>query len=90
MRVAAAGATYVFNQAGHAIDLEGLVGLDDADGPCANAVKDPQRTKTNGDTRQILAIVWGTSALPRRAAQTAAWLGELLGTSGATVASVSV
>jgi hypothetical protein len=27
----------VFNAAGHAIDLEGLIGLEDAEGPCANA-----------------------------------------------------
>ena len=90
VRVAAPGATYVFNQAGHAIDLEGLIGLDDAAGPCANAVKDSQRTKTTGDTRQVLAIVWGTSALPGRAAQTATWLGELLAASGADVTRVDI
>lgn len=90
VRVAPAGATYVFNQAGHAIDLEGLIGLDDADGPCANAVKDSQRTKTNGETRQVLAIVWGTNALPGRTKATAAWLGELLAASGATIAPVTI
>ena len=44
--VAAAGSSYVFNASGQTIDLGGLLCLCDADGPCANAVKDAQRTKT--------------------------------------------
>ncbi len=44
--VAPAGASYVFNASGQTIDLGGLLCLFDADGPCANAVKDAQRTKT--------------------------------------------
>jgi hypothetical protein len=52
--------------------------LCDADGPCANAVKDAQRTKTSGSTRRTLSIVWGTVTLTGRARETARWYRELL------------
>jgi DNA/RNA-binding domain of Phe-tRNA-synthetase-like protein len=71
--LAPAGASYVFNAAGQVIDLSGLLCLFDAEGPCANAVKDAQRTKTGPDTRYTLSLLWGTTALPGRAAQAAAW-----------------
>jgi DNA/RNA-binding domain of Phe-tRNA-synthetase-like protein len=86
--VAPAGAAYVFNASGQEIDLSGLLCLFDADGPCANAVKDAQRTKTGSDTRRTLSIVWGTTALPGRAAQTAEWYRALLEQHGATTATV--
>src|SRR5262249_23713888 len=38
--LAPSGASYVFNAANQTIDLGGLLCLFDADGPCANAVKD--------------------------------------------------
>jgi DNA/RNA-binding domain of Phe-tRNA-synthetase-like protein len=76
--IAAAGANYVFNRSGQTIDLEGLLCLFDADGPCANAVKDAQRTKTHEGTRRTLSVVWGTTELPGRAAQVARWHRELL------------
>ena len=76
--VAPAGSAYVFNQGGQTIDLDGLLCLFDAEGPCANAVKDAQRTKTTPATRRVLIVVWGTTALPGRAAATAAWYRELL------------
>jgi DNA/RNA-binding domain of Phe-tRNA-synthetase-like protein len=76
--VAPAGANYVFNASGQTIDLAGLLCLFDADGPCANAVKDAQRTKTGPQTVRTLSLVWGTTALPGRAEQTAAWYRELL------------
>jgi DNA/RNA-binding domain of Phe-tRNA-synthetase-like protein len=82
--VAPAGASYVFNASGQAIDLGGLLCLFDADGPCANAVKDAQRTKTSADTRRTLSLLWGTSALPGRAARAEAWYRELLQRQGAT------
>src|SRR4029077_2936870 len=65
--VAPAGATYVFNASGQEIDLAGLLCLFDAEGPCANAVKDAQRTKTSAQTRRTLSLVWGTRAFPGRA-----------------------
>ena len=76
--MAPAGASYVFNSAGQTIELAGLLGLSDALGPCANPVKDAQRTKTHAQTRNTLYLVWGTRTLPNHAAQTAAWCRRLL------------
>ncbi len=83
--VAPAGSSYVFNASGHRIDLAGLLCLFDAEGPCANAVKDSQRTKTTPETTQTLSIIWGTTALPGKTAATLAWYRELLERTGATV-----
>ncbi|HSP81173.1 MAG TPA: phenylalanine--tRNA ligase beta subunit-related protein, partial [Myxococcaceae bacterium] len=71
--VAPQGASYVFNASGQSIDLSGLLCLFDAEGPCANAVKDSQRTKTHGETRRTLTVIWGTQALPGRAQQAFGW-----------------
>ncbi len=49
---------------GQTIDLSGLLCLFDAEGPCANPVKDAQRTKTSPATTQVRCVVWGTTALP--------------------------
>lgn len=76
--VAPTGAAYVFNASGQTIDLGGLLCLFDAEGPCANAVKDAQRTKTTEATRRTLSLIWGTTALPGRAGQTATWYRSLL------------
>jgi DNA/RNA-binding domain of Phe-tRNA-synthetase-like protein len=81
--VAPEGASYVFNSAGQTIDLAGLLCLFDADGPCANAVKDAQRTKTGPETRSTLSVVWGTRELPDRARAVGDWYRELLGAIGA-------
>jgi DNA/RNA-binding domain of Phe-tRNA-synthetase-like protein len=81
--LAPAGASYVFNASGQAIDLSGLLCLFDADGPCANAVKDSRRTKTSADTRRTLSLIWGTTALPGRAAKAETWYRELLQQQGA-------
>jgi DNA/RNA-binding domain of Phe-tRNA-synthetase-like protein len=56
--------TYVFNASGQTIDVGGLLCFFDAEGPCANAVKDAQRTKTTGNTRRTLSIVWGRRSFP--------------------------
>jgi hypothetical protein len=79
----------VVNATGQCIDLSGLVCLFDGSGPCANAVKDAQRTKTTSDTTRVLVLIWGTKALPGRAEQTAAWYRQLLERCGATVSLVS-
>lgn len=76
--IAPAGSSYVFNASGQTIDVEGLLCLIDADGPCANAVKDAQRTKTGPDTRRTLTLIWGTTALPGRTAQAESWYRTLL------------
>jgi DNA/RNA-binding domain of Phe-tRNA-synthetase-like protein len=87
--VAPAGSSYVFNASGQTIDLGGLLCLFDAEGPCANAVKDAQRTKTDAATRQTLSLIWGTTALAGRAAKAATWYRELLEQHGATTESVA-
>lgn len=81
--LAAAGSSYVFNASGQSIDVGGLLCLFDAEGPCANAVKDAQRTKTGPATRRTLSLVWGTTELPGRAEQTTAWYRALLEQQGA-------
>jgi len=81
--VASAGASCVFNASGQSIDLGGLLCLCDADGPCGNAVKDAQRTKTDANTTQTLTIIWGTNAIPGLAERAEAWYRELLHRIGA-------
>jgi DNA/RNA-binding domain of Phe-tRNA-synthetase-like protein len=76
--IAPAGASYVFNSAGQTIDLEGLLCLFDADGPCANAVKDAQRTKTSPATRRTLTLIWSSTTLPNRGAEAETWYRQLL------------
>jgi DNA/RNA-binding domain of Phe-tRNA-synthetase-like protein len=88
--IAPAGATYVFNASGQTIDLEGLLCLFDAEGPCGNAVKDAQRSKTDGETRRTLTPIWGTNDLPGHAAKAEAWYRELLHSLGATTESVKI
>src|SRR5438552_6564950 len=86
--VAPAGAAYVFNASGQTIDLGGLLCLFDADEPCANAVKDAQRTKTDEQTRRTLSLVWGTVALPGRVAEAERWYRALLEEQGARTEAV--
>lgn len=84
IRVAGEDESYVFNASGQTIDLGGLLCLYDADGACANAVKDAQRTKTSGATRRTLSIVWGTVTMNGRARDAARWYRELLAGSATT------
>lgn len=88
--IAGAGTSYVFNGSGQVIDLGGLLCLFDAEGPCANAVKDAQRTKTDATTTTTLSLVWGTRALEGRTTRAARWYRELLTRSGAEVCGVNV
>ena len=81
--VAPPGASYVFNASGQEIDLGGLLCLFDADGPCANAVRDAQRTKTRAETRRALSVVWGCTGHESRLAATERWYRALLESSGA-------
>jgi DNA/RNA-binding domain of Phe-tRNA-synthetase-like protein len=81
--VAPAGSNYVFNASGQTIDVAGLLCFFDVEGPCGNAVKDAQRTKTDGNTRRTLSLIWGTVALPGRAEQTEAWYRSLIERHGA-------
>jgi len=86
--VSPSGTSYVFNAGGQEIDVSGLICLRDASGPCANAVKDSQRTKTHGGTKRALVIVWGSVAHEGRASSAAAWYRELLERAGAETAAV--
>ena len=81
--LAPSGASYVFNAAGQEIDLGGLLCLWDADGPCANAVRDSQRTKTRPDTTGTLSVVWGAAGHEERLRDAAAWYRGLLERAGA-------
>jgi DNA/RNA-binding domain of Phe-tRNA-synthetase-like protein len=86
--IAPSGATYVFNASGQEIDLSGLLCLFDADGPCANAVRDAQRTKTHPGTRRTLSVVWGCAGYEARLAETERWYRSLLEASGARTSDV--
>ena len=82
--LAPAESTYVFNASGQTIDLGGLLCLFDAEGPCANAVKDAQRTKTTDETRRTLSIVWATEGLSDRLDAATRWYRAILTDAGAT------
>jgi DNA/RNA-binding domain of Phe-tRNA-synthetase-like protein len=83
--IAPEGARYVFNASGQEIDLTGLLCLHDAMGPCANAVKDAQRTKTHDATVRTLYLIWGSRELPGRTEDAATWAIELLRRTGAVI-----
>ena len=85
-----AGSRYVFNASGQEIDVEGLLCLHDALGPCANAVKDAQRTKTGDDTRRTLSLVWGVQFDRSRTRDTLRWYRSLLERLGAVTAEVAL
>jgi DNA/RNA-binding domain of Phe-tRNA-synthetase-like protein len=82
--IAPEGASYVFNASGQEIDLAGLLCLFDSAGPCANAVRDAQRTKTTADTRSTLSVIWGCAGFEERLEKTERWYRELLAQGGAT------
>jgi DNA/RNA-binding domain of Phe-tRNA-synthetase-like protein len=76
--VAPDGANYVFNPTGQMIDVGRLLCLHDAQGPCANAVKDAQRTKTTGETKATLTVVWSSRPLQPRTDETLRFYEKLL------------
>lgn len=86
--IAPAGATSVFNASGQKIDLAGLLCLFDVNGPCANAVRDAQRTKTGPTTTATLSVVWGCAGLEARLETAERWYRSLLEESGARTESV--
>ncbi|MBN1853523.1 MAG: hypothetical protein JW829_12400 [Pirellulales bacterium] len=81
--IASLGMEYIFNPSGQSIDLAGLLCLFDSAGPCGNAVKDSQRTKTASDTRRTLSLIWGSIELSGRAAETEMWYRAILTDHGA-------
>lgn len=81
--IAPADSEYVFNATGQTIKLDGLVCLFDTEGPCANGVKDSQRTKTSNSTTRTLSVIWGTKELEGRSEKTVNWYRTLLEEAGA-------
>ncbi len=88
--IAPEGASYPFNASGQEIDLAGLVCLADADGPCANAVRDAQRTKTHVGTDATLSVIWGCAGHEARLRETMRWYRALLADAGATTNDVAL
>ncbi len=82
----AANASYVFNASGQTIDIEGLLCLFDADGACANAVKDAQRTKTHAGSRKTFSVVWGVRGFESHVDAATRWYRQLLEDAGARTA----
>ncbi len=76
---------YVFNASGQEIRLAGLLGLRDAEGFCANPVRDSQRTKTHDETTRTLSVVWAPHGLGDRLDRAVAWYADLLRLTGAAV-----
>jgi DNA/RNA-binding domain of Phe-tRNA-synthetase-like protein len=74
---------YVFNASGQELRLKGLLCLHDAEGPCANAVKDSQRTKTHDGTRRTLSMIWGPREAEAHVAAAGRWYRELMELAGA-------
>ncbi len=83
-------AAYIFNTSGQSISLKGLLSLFDAEGPCANAVRDSQRTKTSSETTTTLSILWGTAKIPGLAEKAAQWYRALLEEFGASTVPVEM
>jgi len=81
--IAPPGTSYVFNPAGQEIDVSGLVCLFDAQGPCGNAVKDAQRTKTNDETRATISVIWGCAGFEKQLERADEWYRGLLNRLGA-------
>ena len=90
VELAAPKTAYVFNAAGQTIDVGDLLCLHDRRGPCANPVKDSQRTKTAPTTLRTLSVIWGAKGLPGRAEAASAWYRELLDGFGATTTDVAI
>jgi DNA/RNA-binding domain of Phe-tRNA-synthetase-like protein len=87
--VAEGGASYVFNPAGQEIDVSGLLCLFDAGGPCANAVRDSQRTKTTPDTLGTLSVIWGVAGHEDLLQRAERWYRSLLEEIGAVTTPVA-
>src|SRR6185436_18831857 len=88
IRLGVADEKYVFNSAGHEIDVEGLLCVARAGGaPLGNAVKDSMATKTTPETRNVVAVVWASRRVADATALTAV-CGRLAGLLGAAETSV--
>ena len=61
------GESYVFNPSGQSMDISGLsvICRVASDEPVGNAVKDSMLAKVGPQTERVLAVVYGSSALPK-------------------------
>jgi DNA/RNA-binding domain of Phe-tRNA-synthetase-like protein len=82
--------TYVFNASGQEMSLKGLVCLRDAEGPCANPVKDAQRTKTDESTTRTLTVIWGVLGFEGQLDTAVEWYQEMLERVGSEVSALEV
>ena len=81
IRFGRAGESYVFNPAGHEINIEGLVSVAREKGPAlGNPVKDSMIAKTTDATSHTIAFIWGSRRALNHAAmqQVCQRLGKLL------------
>jgi len=93
LRPGAADERFVFNAAGHAIDVEGLLCVAREGGaPIANPVKDSMESKLHPASRDLLAVVYGSRkvAPPARMREVAERLAALLARETGGSAEVSV
>jgi DNA/RNA-binding domain of Phe-tRNA-synthetase-like protein len=61
IRFGRAGESYVFNSAGHGINIEGLVCVARLNGPAlGNPVKDSMLAKTTDTTSHTISFIWGS------------------------------
>jgi DNA/RNA-binding domain of Phe-tRNA-synthetase-like protein len=82
VRFGHAGESYVFNSAGHEINIEGLVSVARQNGPAVgNPVKDSMMAKTTDATTHTIAFIWGSRSVldPASMQQICQRLGRLLG-----------
>jgi DNA/RNA-binding domain of Phe-tRNA-synthetase-like protein len=84
------GERYVFNTSGQEMELEGLICLFDAEGPCGNPVKDAQRVKTHAGTTHTLTVIWGVAGHEEVRDAALAWYRDLLARVDAKTAPVPV
>jgi DNA/RNA-binding domain of Phe-tRNA-synthetase-like protein len=81
VRFGRAGESYVFNSAGHEINIEGLVSGARRNGPAlGNPAKDSMLAKTTDTTAHTIAFIWGSRRALNHAAmqQVCQRLGNLL------------
>jgi DNA/RNA-binding domain of Phe-tRNA-synthetase-like protein len=88
--IAPEGSSYIFNAAGQEIALDGLLSLFDRQGPCANAVKDSQRTKTHAGTTRTLSIIWGTGDLRSLTERAEMWYRRIVEQLGGTMEDIAL
>ena len=78
------GESYVFNPSGQELDLRDLLlaAVLPEDRPVATPVKDCQATKTDGETRRALALLYGPAGLEDAVSEATRRMADLIGTYG--------